>query len=119
MRDSITAFQVAIVGSICYLAPELLPVLQEHLDDYDGLLPHVMMGDITRWVIRKFNADRSDPTLRQVLKFIEDACSQAEFEDRGIIIVSFLENLPRVGEKDAEIRSLLGPSLLSELQKID
>jgi hypothetical protein len=119
MRVSITAFQVSIVGSICYLAPELLPVLQEHLDDYDGLLPHVMMGDITRWVIRKYNADRSDPTLRQVLTFIEDACSKADYEDRGIIIVSFLENLPRMGEDGAEIKSLLGPSLLSELQKIN
>lgn len=118
MRDSIAAFDVSIVGSICYLAPELLPVLQEHLDDYDGLLPHVMMGDITRWVVRKFHIENSDLDLRRVLNFLEEAFSQADREDQGIIIVSFLENLPQVGEEDAGIISLLGPSLQAELAKI-
>lgn len=44
------ARDLALVGELVSRVPELLPVLQAHLDDYDGLLPHLFMGDVTRWI---------------------------------------------------------------------
>jgi hypothetical protein len=32
--------------------PELRPYYQEHLVDYDELLPHDFMGDVTRYVMK-------------------------------------------------------------------
>jgi hypothetical protein len=112
------AFEVALVGALCRRFPVFMPMLQEHLDDYDGLLPHVLMADVTRWVVRRFEADPSDVTLRQVLAFIESAFEDAEGDDRELIAASFLENLPRLGEAGADVRAMLGPDLQDQLRRI-
>jgi hypothetical protein len=109
---------VALVGALCRRFPVFMPILQEHLDDYDGLLPHVLMGDVTRWVVHRFHADASDTTLQQVLDFIEDAFEHANGEDRELIAASFLENLPRPTQADAGVRDLLGPALQDQLHRI-
>jgi hypothetical protein len=96
-----------------------MPLLQEHLDDFDDtLLPHILMGDVTRWVIRRFHQDPNDPTLRQILSFIETAFEHANHDDQELIVVSFLENLPYANQKDAGIRTILGPALQNELRQI-
>jgi len=112
------AYEVAFVGALCFRFPELIPQLQEHIDDYDGLLPHVFMGDVTRWVLQRFHDDPSDPTVRQILDFIETAFEHAAGEEREIIGTSFLENLPRPGEENDGVRALLGPALRNQLQEI-
>jgi hypothetical protein len=111
-----SAYEWAFSGALCYRFPILMPLLQEHLDDYNGLLPHVLMGDVTRWVVQRFRADASDETLRQVLDFIESAFESAQGEDRQIIAASFLENLPRAGQEGAGVRALLGPALQDHLR---
>ena len=112
------AYDVALLGTLCCRFPTFMPMLQEHLDDYDGLLPHVLMGEITRWVVQRFLIDSSDPTLRQVLDFIEKAFEGADARNRELIIASFLENMPRVGQNGAGVRLLLGPALRDQLQQI-
>jgi len=112
------AYEVAFVGALCFRFPELMPQLQEHIDDYDGLLPHVFMGDVTRWVLQRFHDDPSDPTVRQVLDFIEIAFEGATGGEREIIGTSFLENLPRPGEENDGLRALLGSALQNQLHEI-
>lgn len=112
------AYEVAFVGALCYRFPVFMPMLQEHLNDNDGVLPHVLMADVTRWVVQRFHEDPSDATLRQVLNFIESAYTWAKDEERELITASFLENLPRPGDADATVRALLGPTLLGQLQHI-
>ncbi|HEY4864399.1 MAG TPA: hypothetical protein VIK45_02695 [Candidatus Dormibacteraeota bacterium] len=112
------AYEVAFAGALCCRFPEFMPLLQEHLDDYDGLLPHVFMGEVTRWLVQRFHADASDSTLRQVLDFIETAFERANGEDRELIAASFLENLPRPGQEDDGVRLLLGPALQGQLRQI-
>jgi hypothetical protein len=112
----VIADDVAFVGALCYRFVVLMHLLQEHLDDYDSLLPHVLMGDVTRWVVQTFNSDAADATLQQMLDFIESAFEEGRSEE--LISVSFLENLPRPGQGGAEVRALLGPALQDQLRQI-
>jgi hypothetical protein len=115
----VRAHDVAFVGALFFRCHVLMPLLQEHLDDFDDtLLPHILMGDVTRWVIRRFHQDPNDPTLRQILSFIETAFEHANHDDQELIVVSFLENLPYANQKDAGIRTILGPALQNELRQI-
>lgn len=113
------ARELAFVGALCYRFPVFLPMLQEHLDDYDGLLPHVLIADVTRWVVQRFHGNASDPMLQEVLDFIEKAFEGAQDEDRELITASFLENLPQPGEANAALRMLLGPALQDQLRVME
>ena len=112
------AYDTAFVGALCFRFPVLMPLLQEHLDNYDCLLPHVLMGEVTHWIVHRFHADANDSTLRQMLNFIEATFERADHEDRELVAVSFLENLPGVGQDDAGVRAALGPALQEQLRQI-
>jgi hypothetical protein len=112
------ASEVALTGALCHRFPVFMPMLQEHLDDYDGLLPHVLMAEATRWIVQHFKADPADAAIRQVLDYLESAFQEASGEHRELIAASFLENLPGPGQAGAEIRALLGPALQEQLRLI-
>ena len=57
------AAEYAIVGRICCESLELLELLERHVNDYDDPLPHVFMGDLTRWAVARFCIHRSDELL--------------------------------------------------------
>lgn len=109
--------EVAFVGALVHRFPVLLPLLQEHLDDYDGLLPHVFLGDVTRWVLGHIESP-ADSEVGAVLVFFEACFAQGGEHERELISVSFLENLPRRGEPGAALRDQLGPDLLRQLDQI-
>jgi hypothetical protein len=113
-----SAYDIAFVGALCWRFKELMPLLREHLKDYETLLPHVFMGDVTRWMIRLYRSDGSNTELRQVLEFFEEAFAQASIEDRELISASFLENLPTTDMEGTGIRLLLGPTLRTQLERI-
>lgn len=112
------AAEVAFVGALVHRFPVLLPILQGHLDDYDGLLPHVLMGDITRWVLNEFRSHGPSRTFTEILDFFEESLRKAHEHERELIAVSFLENLPRPDEPGAEVRELLGSALRHQLELI-
>ena len=109
------AAEVSFVGALVQRFPVLKGLLQQHLDDYDGLLPHVLMGEVTRWLISEFRKDNASPVVREFLGFMETAFANREEHDRELIAVSFLENLPRIGEPGEELRRALGPALRRQL----
>jgi hypothetical protein len=113
-----TAYDISFVGALCWNCPDLMPLLRSHLDEYEGLLPHLFMGDLTRWAVQRYHSDPSDQTLSDVLDFIESAFANAVGVNRELVSTSFLENLPRSGEEDFEMRSLLGKALLVQLMNI-
>lgn len=63
--------------------PGLHAILQEHLDDNGELLSHLLMADVTRWIMRRYQADPEDATVRQVLAFLESAFEETTGRDRG------------------------------------
>lgn len=118
MNSMYPAAQTAFVGALCWHVPELLPTMQAHLDTYEELLPHVLMGDVTRWIVEKFCENPEDELLKKTLEFMEKSFSQGSYDTQEIITVSFLENLPSPGEDGFEVRSLLGRSLQDELNPL-
>lgn len=112
------AAEIAFVGALVHRFRVLLPILQEHLDDYDALLPHVFMGDVTRWVLGEYQAHGESALLRDVLDFIESSYSRGDDHEQELISVSFLENFPRPNEEGSRLRALVGPSLSEQLDVI-
>lgn len=113
------AWEVAFVGTLVRRFPELLPLLEEHLEDYDGLLPHVFMGDVTRWIVKEFDAGSGSPILREMLDFVEATFGSGHEHEQELIAVSFVENLPKSTEPSGRIRDLLGPRLQKQMARME
>lgn len=108
------ADDVSFVGGLCLEFDELRALLQEHLDDYDGLLPHLLLADVTRWLVARYMADGAeDPVLKAVLAFMEDHFDLGS----GLIAVSVLETLPLIGEPGSGIREELGPTMSEHVRQ--
>ncbi len=101
------AGEIVVVGALGGL-------LQEHLDDYDGLLPHLFLADVVRFICR----GEGVAARRAVVEALEDLFRSGGEENRELIGVSFLENLPRADEEGGSIRQELGPLLFDELRKL-
>lgn len=115
-----SAEQFALVGALVHRFRVLLPSLQQHLDDYEMLLPHVFMGDVTRRVLGEFRARGASTEVREILAFLEHHQHQGSAAEQELVAVSFVENLPRSWEKGGgAIRQLLGPSLLAQLRLME
>jgi hypothetical protein len=106
--------------------PEFEDHYAEHLADYGEILPHVLMGDFTRWFIALYRRSRPDTKvartlrarLRSVVDFL-DRSFQRDPASRELLSTSFLENLHQAGDDYQGIRSQLGPHLLRELDRIE
>ncbi|MCP4303954.1 MAG: hypothetical protein GY788_03550, partial [bacterium] len=83
-------------------------------DDFDGLLPHLLLADVVRFVCTGGGA-----TARgSVVAALEDLFRSDDEESRELIAVSFLENLPRENDEGGSIRQELGPLLSDELRRL-
>lgn len=113
------ASTIAFVGALCYQFRELIPILEEHLDEQEGeVLPHLLMADIERWAEKAVSDPQERSLLERVLGFIELEYPGADEETQELIVVSFLEHFPRPNCPGAELRSLVGPNLRRELEII-
>jgi hypothetical protein len=114
----VRADDVALVGGLCLEFPELRELLQEHLDDYDGLLPHLLLADVTRWLVARLSEKgRDDALLASVLGFVEDHFASGSEHVSELIAVSILETMPLKGEDGAELRELLGPAMRDYVER--
>lgn len=111
------AGEVAFVGALVHRFRGLMPLLRDHLEFYDGVLPHVFLGEVTRWVLERASQP-DDSEVARVLAFIEECFAAGGEHERELISVSFLENLPRRGEPGAELRDRLGPQLMHQLDRL-
>lgn len=112
------AHDIVFIGSLVDRCPSLLQVLQEHLDDYDTLLPHVFMGDVARWATERYRVGADDDeALVSVLGILEAAFAAGRSDDRELIAASFLENLPRDDDPGSDLRDVIGPSLRDHMKR--
>jgi hypothetical protein len=101
--------------------PGFKEIYDAHLRDYDTILPHVLVGDLTRYVIRAYrqmSTDASGQARRVVdraLALLEQAMQSTDAQLQELVSVSFLENLPQADEDYDAIKALLGPHLEKEL----
>ena len=95
-------------------APGLEAVRQEHLADNNELLPHVLFGNITRWVVER------GPTreVLDVFGVLERHITTGDEDVQEVIVLSFLYNL--LGEDPGEraIRAAFSPRLGTEFDSL-
>jgi hypothetical protein len=93
-------------------APELEFVRRQHVVDHHEILPHVLLGDVTRWIVAHH------PQAR-LLAVLEHHLSTGGEEVRNVIAVSFLENLEKGEPADERVRRALGPQLRAALESME
>ena len=94
--------------------PSFHPVYSQHLEDYDGLLEHVLMADLARYVIAEFRSGQIE-TVSTALEILESAAVSFDERLRELVVASFLENLHQAQGDFARLRHLLGPVLQEQL----
>lgn len=103
-------YNVAAVGSLIDAHRELIPVLDESLQDNFGeVLPHLVMADVVRWLVAN-RVSRPD-VVRSVLDWLEREYARGPEDVRGLIALGAVEMIPDPGQPGAELRELLGPQL--------
>jgi len=104
--------------------PVLQNAHQEHVTYFGELLPHVLMGDITRVAAdlhgRALAGDTvADQALDSLLAKLERGLDDDGGSVRELIVVSFLENLDLEGYAGDDFRRRLGSSLQEWLARIE
>lgn len=102
--ESTSRFIAALVAA----EPALASVLDAHLAAYEELLPHVFVGDLTRWL----TAHGPQP---QVLRILDEAVASESADVRGLVYMSFLEHLEAREPLDQRIVTSLPPRLRAAL----
>jgi hypothetical protein len=100
--------QAQFIRDLANLEPEIRPLIAEHVNDYDEILPTMLMGDIARWVVRSVQ-ESADPASRFAPFFnrLEQAWGDGQNPVSDLIAVSFVENI----FDEPGVVELLGPKL--------
>ena len=108
---------VPFIDALLVRVPELLDAFHEHIADNETLLPHVFMGDVTRFALSEAERPNSE-VLRILLAHIEEGLNSVNDQVADVILLSFVENL--IGEeKGIEVmKPLMGPSLSAAVKRI-
>lgn len=109
---------VSFIEGLLQLVPEMTVIYDDHLKDNGALLPHVLMGNITRFAVAESNTSRKSAVLLRLLGHFENGLNQGESEVRELILASFVENL--IGETTAlkVLVPLMGSNLRREVEAI-
>lgn len=114
----------AFIEGLVREVPDLVQILEQHINEYGEILPHVFFGELTRYVLQCLRTStasghtRNQVILRQILGRLEDGYATGEDVVTELIGVSFLENLS--GEEGREaLRDLMGPHLSEALKQWD
>ena len=108
MKNAVLDF----VSHLISISSELTEVYRQHIADQGELMPHVLMGEVTRLVIA--NAGRAQAVwLPKLLQQLESGLSSGNDDIAELVAVSFVENLS--GENSA-IQALL-PAMGSTLRR--
>lgn len=113
-----------LLSALLMIAPDLQSDYEEHVAENGEVLPHVFMGDVSRFVIQLYRRSESHPggdedvLLKQVLDLFENAMHSGSREIREVISASFLENIALDASASPSLRLRLGSSLELELKAI-
>jgi len=121
MLKSINAFVLGLIKIVA----NLRYIYDEHIEDYDELLPHVFFGDLTRYVVELYKSilkDTSDKgkwdELEKILTYLENGMSGKDEKVQELIAVSFLENLDLTDSSLRTFEEKFGPHLKKELKLV-
>jgi len=87
----------ALFTEIEKVAPGFRAVVAEHMQDNDGLLSHVLMADLLRYICASINSASekaaSEFEMRAVLSVLELGAACGNPETENVVAVSFCEGL--------------------------
>jgi hypothetical protein len=97
--------------------PALGAIYKSHVTDNDSILPHVFMGDASRYVISELQSGDRVGVLAHLFKLLE-AGLDSDANVVELICVSFIENF--IGEEGAikRLGPFCGPKLGFEFKQI-
>lgn len=115
-----------LVAELAKVSHPLRQLVDEHVRFHRGLLPHVLFGELTPYVVDlhlRANAagHASVPysELQRILELLDEAYEKDGPGVGEVIDLSFLLRLPRPGEAGSGIRDHLGPLLRRALLEIE
>lgn len=87
---------------------ELIPVFEEHVTDYDELLPYVFMGDVTRYIL-------SGGSQRlAIISYLNEKLKGGDEDIQNLISVGFVENLEDGEELERALQGVDADALREE-----
>ena len=106
---------------ICQLlkhVPELQRTYDEHLQDNEELLPHVLFGEVSRYVVQQVRANENALTapVSRILDCLEQGVASGDEQVRNLVSASFVENLAEYDDVLARLKALMGPNLEKEFK---
>ena len=104
------------VSALLQVAPDFEPQNRGHVGFNEELLPHLLMGDFTRWFIE---LGRRATDVTKLASFLDESYQTGDDDVRELLSVSFLENLYQAGDDYALVRTGLGPILRQELRRYE
>jgi hypothetical protein len=111
---------IALLDRLVESFPPLKPLFEERLaDNFGEVLPHLLVADITRYIIDMSRDPVSDKEVRSLLGVLESEFATGDEDVQELLAVSFLENLPESPQVGYELRKSLGPALSAELARMD
>ncbi|SRR6266498_5028600 len=100
--------------------PGFNPIYDEHVRDNDEVLPHVLMGELVRFLVEEARLQGTESSaLRAAMGLLERGMASADPMLQELIAVSFLENLDPADAGFSAIRSLFGPELEKQYRKFE
>jgi len=103
--------------------PALSGVFQEHKADYDEILPHVLMGDVSRAALQlagqaQNGSPLAEDALKRLVEELERGLQGSGEAVEELIVVSFLENLDANDPRFPELEKHFGPQLRWEWSRL-
>lgn len=104
--------------------PEFSDIYEQHLIDNGQILPHVLMGDFTRFVVNSYKKSKSSLKYKEIfdrsLDLIENLITSKNKQLQELVQASFLENLHQVEREDyIGIKDCLRDYSLRQLEAIE
>jgi hypothetical protein len=102
-----------LFDGVASCSPGFAAVMREHIADNDGLLPHLLMGDLLLFVGARAAYSDCHEELVSIFRLLDEAFVGGDAETENAIAVSFIEDI------DAEpfltnIEPYFGPALKAE-----
>jgi hypothetical protein len=109
---------IAWVNKLLEQVPELRHVYDEHIHNNDELLPHVFLGDVTRYVVQQVYLGETGPAkpVERILSVLEQGMGSGDEQVEELVSVSFVENLVEHDDVLASLKGLIGPNLQKEIR---
>lgn len=109
----------SIADNLVFEIPEFKEILIKHKNENGTVLPHVLFGDFTRFVIDHYRKSKNDSKSKIIfeksLDFIENLLNSGDEKLEELAQVSFLENLLQAEEDYEEIKKHLRKNSLQTL----